>query len=61
MQLSWEKYLLVICKLLGLFVNTFTSNVKYSLLNRDNLKQQIQMHLSKKKNFFSIFFYIFEI
>ena len=61
MQLSWKKYLLVICKLLGLLVNTLTFNVKYSLLNRDNLKQQIQMHLSKKKNFFSIFFYIFEI
>ena len=34
---SRKKYLLVICKVLRLFVNTLTANDKYSLLNRDNL------------------------
>ena len=34
---------------------------KYSLLNRDNLTQRIQMQLSQKqKNFFWSFFCIFE-
>ena len=44
--LSWKKSLLVICKILGLFVNTLTADEKYSLLNRDNLMQPIQMQLS---------------
>ena len=39
----------MICKILGLFVNTLTGNVKYSLLNIDNLTQPIQMELTKKK------------
>ena len=39
----------MICKILGLFVNTLTGNVKYSLLNIDNLTQPIQMQLTKKK------------
>ena len=34
-------------------VNTFTSDDKYSLLNRDNLTQPIQMQLpQKQKTFF---------
>ena len=38
--------------MLRLFVHTFTAYDKYSLLNRDNLKQPIQMELSQKeKNF----------
>ena len=38
--------------MLRLFVHTFTAYDKYSLLNRDNLKQPIQMQLSQKeKNF----------
>ena len=39
----------MICKILGLFLNTLTGNVKYSLLNIDNLTQPIQMQLTKKK------------
>ena len=36
-----------------MFLNIFTADYKYSLLNRDNLKQPIQMQLSqKKKNIF---------
>ena len=38
--------------MLRLFVHTFTAYDKYSLLNRDNLKQLIEMQLSQKeKNF----------
>ena len=47
--------LLVICEILGLFVNTFTTNDKYCLRNSDNLLQPIQMHLSKKNTFSGIF------
>ena len=36
-QLSWKNFLLVICKILGLFLNTLTANDKYSLLNGENL------------------------
>ena len=38
----------MIWKILGLFVNTLTTYGKYSLLNRDNLSEPIQMQLSKK-------------
>ena len=49
MKLSWEKSVLVICKILGLFVNTLTTDDKYSLLNRVNLTHPMQMELSKKQ------------
>ena len=39
-----------------MFVNTFTSNEKYSPLNRDNFTQPIEIRLSQIKNFFSEFF-----
>ena len=39
--------LLVIYKILGVFVNTLTLDDKYSLLNSENLRQPIQMQLSK--------------
>ena len=55
-KLSWKKSLLVRCKILGLFVITFTTNYKYSPLNRDNLTQPIQMQVSKEKKRFSQFF-----
>ena len=42
-------------KVLTLFVNTFTADDKYSLLDRDNLTQPFQMQLSQKKNFFPNF------
>ena len=42
-----KKSLLVICKILGLFVETLPADYKYSFLNRDNLTQSIQMQLSK--------------
>ena len=40
---SWEKYFLVISKILGQFDCTLTADDKYSLVNRDNLMQPIQM------------------
>ena len=51
--------LLVLCKILRLFVNTLTADDKYSLLNRDNLTQPIQILLSQKQKTFSQFFSAF--
>ena len=48
--------MLVLCKILGLFVNTLTDDGKYSLVYRDNLTQPIQILLSQKQKTFSQFF-----
>ena len=40
---------LVIWKMFGLFVNTFTAHVKYCLLNRDSLMETIQIDLPKTR------------
>ena len=45
--------------MLELFVNTLTADGKYSLGNRDNLMQHIQMEISKKEESFSDFFFFF--
>ena len=45
--------MLVLCKILRLFVNTLTDDGKYSLLYGDNLRQQIQILLSRKPKTFS--------
>ena len=42
-----KKSLLVICEILGLFVNTLTADDKYSRMSRDNLTQPIKMQLLK--------------
>ena len=55
-QLTFKKFLLVICKISRRFPNTLGSDDKYSLLNRDNLTQPIQMQLSPKQKTFSQFF-----
>ena len=48
--------LLVACKILRLFVNTFDTFGKYSVLNREYLTQPIHMQLSQKeKGFFEFF------
>ena len=39
---------LVRSELLGQFVNTLTSDYKYSLQNRENLSQQVPMQISMK-------------
>ena len=57
--LSYKKSLLVICKISRLFPNTLSADGKYSLLNRDNLTQPIQIQLSRKQKTFSGFFFAF--
>ena len=56
-QLTFKKFHLVICKISRLFPNTLSADGKYSLLNRDNSTQPIQI----EKNFFSFFLYFFKI
>ena len=41
--------------MLGLLLNIFTADDKYSPLNRDNFTQQIHMQLSQKRKTFSQF------
>ena len=48
--------MLVLCKILGLFVNTLSEDDKYCVLYRDNLTQPIQILLSQKQKNFSEFF-----
>ena len=64
-QLNWRKFLLEIFKILKLFVKILTAHDKYSLLNRDNLTEAIQILLSEKQKassqFFFFFFCIFDI
>ena len=47
----------MIAKISGLFFNTLTAGQKYSLLNRDNLKEPSEMQLSLKGKTFSQFFF----
>ena len=54
-HLTFKKFLLVIRKISRLFPNTLNSDGKYSLLNRDNLKQPIQVQLSRIQQTFSQF------
>ena len=58
-QLTFKKFLLVICKISRLFPNTLSADGKYSLLNRDNLTQPSQIQLSQKQKTFSEFFSAF--
>ena len=51
-RLSWEMFLLKICEILWLFVNTLTADDKYSLRYRESLRQTIQVQLSKKQKTF---------
>ena len=54
-QLTWKKSVFVKRKTLRLFSNTLSADDKYSLFNRDNLTQPIQMQLSQKQKTFSDF------
>ena len=49
----------MICKILGQFVNPFTADDKYSVLNRGNLLQHFQRQLSEKGKIFSGYFFTF--
>ena len=53
--MSWKKSILVTCKILRLFVHTWTADDKCFLLNRDNLRQSIQILLSEKKKNYQCF------
>ena len=55
-ELTFKKFLWLICKISRLFPNTLSADGKYSLLNRDNLTQPIQMQLAGKKKTFCEFF-----
>ena len=55
-QLTFKKPVLVICKILRLFPKTLSVDGKYSLLNRDNFTQPIQMQVFRKQKAFSQFF-----
>ena len=58
-QFSWKKSLLVICKILGLFVNTLIPDHKYSLLLRDNLSNIFKSnHLGNNRHFREFFLYL---
>ena len=50
---------LVRSKILGLFVNTFTAESRYSRRNMQTLTQQVQTPLSLKQKTFSWFFIAF--
>ena len=51
--------MLVLCKILGLLLNTLNNDDKYSLLYRDNLTQSIKILLSQKQKTFFPFFSTF--
>ena len=55
-KLSWKKCRLVRFEILELFVNTLTTDDKYSSRNIQNLTQQLQTTMSQKqKTFYRIF------
>ena len=55
--MSWTKSAILGSECLTLFVNTLTTNDKYSRRNMLNFKQQFEAHLSTKQKTFSGFFY----
>ena len=58
-QLTCKKSLLRTCKISRYFPNTLTADNKFSLLKGDNLRQPIQMQLSRKQKIFSDIFSAF--
>ena len=50
-KLSWKTSLLVISEILGLFVDTLTSDDKCSFSKREISQQEIQMQLFEKSKF----------
>ena len=55
-QFSWQKSLLLRCKILVLFVKTLPADEKYPALNIHSLMIPIQMQLPKQQKSFSQFF-----
>ena len=61
-QLSWRKSLLVICKVLSNFVNIWTADDKYSLINRDNLNGQFRCNYrGNKKHLLNLLLYFWNL
>ena len=52
-------FVLVRSELLGQFVNTLTTDYKYSRQNRENLWQQVPRQITQKRKTFSGFFIAF--
>ena len=50
-EFGLEMSLLVIFGIAGLLVNILTGDGKYSVRNRENLWQKVQIEFSKKQNF----------
>ena len=57
--MSWAKSAIVGSEILTLFVNTLTTDDKYSRRNMLNFTQQFAAHLSQKQKTFSGFFIAF--
>ena len=57
--MSWEKSILMLCKILRLFVITLTADDNYFFVNREKLTQSIQILLSQKQKTSSQFFSAF--
>ena len=58
-KLIWKMSPLVLCQILGLSVNIWTSDGKYPVQGCENLQRPTQMQLSENpKFFFSIFYSI---
>ena len=55
-QLPYKKSLLLICQISRLCINTLSPDGKYSLFNRENLTQPIQIQLPRIQKSFSHFF-----
>ena len=55
-KLIWIISSLVLGEILGVFVNTFTADVKYPVQGCENLQVPVQMQLSEKGKTFSEFF-----
>ena len=58
-KLSWKKTALLWLKILRLFVDTLTADIKYSCRNMQNFLQQLQTLLSQKRKTLSRFFVAF--
>ena len=60
-ELSWEKSLWLTRQILGLLVKILAADGKYPVLNTVSVMIPIQMQLSQKKKFSSIFCWLFEM
>ena len=57
--MSWKKSALIRPQIFRLFINTLTTDDKYSRPNMQNFSQQLETPLSRKQKTFSEFFIAF--